>query len=165
MIAKIMAHLNNHFARSVESSTYEFVTDGIVGTFSETYITGMYIWVKGSYLNDGVFKLTGVTANKLTVAADTFMPENTDDILCIFACTPPRDFLEIVTEVEGAKSNDGVASESIDDYSVSFTGDGGWQSTFRRKLDPYRQMYDDDRTLLRNYPYNIRNKGGGCCGY
>lgn len=157
MLNAVMTHIKNHFARSWEVGQYEIVSDGIVGSFSEKYIVGQYLWLKYSFVNDGVYKITGVTNQKLTLDA-TLTPENTDELIVLFGLSVPPDFLTVVTEIESFKSKDGVMSESIDDYSVSYGGDGGsWTSVFRGKLSKWRRMYDDDYRVFKEY--DIRTKG------
>lgn len=146
MIANIMKEIKNHFARSVESQAFTITSNSIQGNFNEKYIAGMYIWIKNSFLNDGVYKLTGATSTELTFDADTFTAEDLGDTIFIFACTPPKDFLSLVTEIEAFNSKDGVSSESIDDYSVGFAGDGSWKSAFKKQLNNYRKMWDDDHS-------------------
>ena len=166
MIAAIMKEIKNHFARSVEAQAFEIVSDGIVGSFSEKYIAGMYIWIKNSFLNDGVYLLTGATTSKLSVAPDTFTAENLGDTIYVFASTPPKDFLALVTEIEaynsGSGTKDGISSESIDDYSVSFgKGDGSWKSVFSQRLNNYRKMWDDDEDISFRQ-LNWQNRDSGC---
>lgn len=162
MLDAIMTHIKNHFACTVESFTYEIVSDGIVGSFSEEYVDTQYIWLRGTKVNDGVYKITSATTTKLTVE-ETLVPEPNAKkrLAAVFGLAPPKDFLTVATEIEGYTSKDGVVSESIDDYSVSYGGtgggDGSWASVFHNKLSPWRRMYDDDYTMLRNY--DITTKG------
>lgn len=162
MINAVMTHIKNHFARSIESQAFEIVSDGIVGSFSEKYIAGQYVWIKCSFVNDGVYKITGVTTTKLTLDA-TLTEENTGKLIYLFGLAPPVDFLTVVTEIENFTSKDGVVSESIDDYSVSFGGagggDGSWTSVFNNKLSQWRRMYDDDYQMIGQY--RIATKGWG----
>lgn len=153
MIDQIMDYLNNHFVRSGESDDFEIVTDGIVGDFDEKYIAGQYIWIQGSFINDGVYLLTGVSNNKLTVADDTFTAENTGESIRVFGCAVPKPFLTLVDDINSWISEnagkEGIASETIDSYSVSFgSGPDGstansWQSAFAGRLSTYRAMYED----------------------
>ncbi len=147
MISKIMNHLKNHFVDNsyAELDHFGIVSDGIVGSFSETYIVGMYLIIRKSYLNDGIYEITGVTSNKLTLDA-TLNAENTGDTIYIIGSTPPKDFLDLVTDISNfTEKGIGVKSESIDDYSVSYDDDGSWQSVFANKLNDYRRVYDDLR--------------------
>lgn len=161
MLNKVMTEIKNHFARSVESQTYQIVTDGIVGSFSEKYIVGQYIWIKHSFINDGVYKITGVTESKLTLDA-TLLEENTGELILLFGLAVPPDFLTVVTEIEAYTSKDGVISESIGDYSVNYGNTGGsWVNAFSEKLSQWKRMFDDDKSS-RLCKRNWQNKSG-CC--
>jgi len=159
MLNQIMTQINNHFSRSLESQAYEIVTDGIVGTFSETYIKGQYIWIKGSFINDGVYKIDSVTTSKITVE-ENLQAENTGEYMLLFGLAVPADFLTVATDIGNYTSSDGIKSESIGDYSVSYggssDGDGSWVSAFGKQLSKWNRMYDDDVTMCRRY--NIYTK-------
>lgn len=148
MISQIMAYIKNHFWYSMERETFKYTTTGIEGDFDNTYVVGQYIHVVGSFLNDGVYKLTAVTDTVLTVDA-TLQEEETDEYSTIYGCKVTNDFLSIVADIESWSSDnsgkEGVASESIDSYSISFNSDAqgnGWQSAFRGRLAPYKQVYE-----------------------
>lgn len=153
MIAEMMTACKNHFVRSKDRETYQFVADGIVGSFSETYVVGQYIWVRESILNDGVYKLTAVSTTKLTVDA-TLKPENTEEMTTVYGLAVPTDFIQLATDIDTWLTNngrkEGLASESIDSYSVSFANDGSWQSAFAKSLAPYKQVYETPEMVWRN---------------
>lgn len=162
MLNQVMAYCKNHFDRSREIEEYEIVTDGIVGSFGETYVVGQYIWIVNSFVNDGVYKITGVTSSKLTLDY-TMVAENTGESITVYGLKPPTDFLQVVediaTWVDGNGGKEGIAGESIDSYSISFgTGAGGqmantWQVAFAPRLEAYRQVFE---TPGRNYTSNWR---------
>lgn len=151
MIAQIMAYCKNHFWRNRERNNFTIVTDGIEGTFSNTYLVGQYVHIVGSYINDGVYKITAVSSSKLTLDA-TLLAEDTDDLITLYGCAVPADFLTIVSDIETWVSSnggkDGIASESIDSYSISFgtAADGStgnnWKSAFSGRLGPYKQVFE-----------------------
>lgn len=151
MIAEIMKECNNHFWRSNERRMYSIVSDGIVGKFSEKYIPGQYIHLTGSFLNDGVYKLTAVSESKLTVE-EGLKAEDTGEYFNVYGCKVPTEFLTLVTDIESWASNNfdksGIASESIDGYSVNFatnpdgTIGNNWKNAFKTQLTPYRQMFE-----------------------
>jgi len=149
---EVMDHINNHFIpihNLPEYRAFEIVSDGIVGSFGETYIPGMYVIIKHSYLNDGIYKIDSVTDSKITVE-ETLKPENTGNQFLIIASTPPQSFIDLATEISNFKESVGVNSESIDDYSVTYNGEGSWESVYSSKLNQYRKVYDDITRLSRN---------------
>ena len=141
MISKIMNSINNHFIRESEYLELTLENSVITGTLSNTYLVGMYIVISGSYLNDGVYKITEVGTNSLTVDA-TLLSEVSR--MKIYSSTPPKDFISLCTEIEAYKEKGvGVKSESIDDYSVAYVGDGSWGKVYSSKLNSYRRVYSD----------------------
>ncbi len=158
MISQIMDYCKNHFARSYEYGTFNIVADGIEGTFSEKYVAGQYVWIKDSFINDGVYKILTVESNKLTLDTE-LLPESTQENILLFGCSPVKGFLDLVTDIQAYVQNgakDGIASERIDDYSVAYSGNGSWTNAFSSRLAQYRRMFDDYEKLLKGY--NIRTK-------
>jgi hypothetical protein len=147
---EIMDKINNHFIKSVEFNTFEIGTNTITGSFQETYLPGMYVIIRGSYLNDGIYKITNATDTVITVE-ETLTEENTDDEFRLYASSPPKDFLDLATEIENyTETGLGANSESIDDYSISYgDGDGSWESVFKNKLNTYRRVYTDLRVSTK----------------
>lgn len=156
MISEVMEEVRNHFARSVESKAYAIVADGITGSFQEKYVVGQYVWVYNSFLNDGVYKITAVASNKLTLDA-TLQAEDTGETIVVFGLAPPKAFLDMVASISTYVTNQGTAqgikSESQGNRSVSYgsgaSGAGGsdWQSVYSQQLNKYRRMYDDDESF------------------
>ena len=140
---EVMDSVNNHFIRSTETGIYEFTANSIKGNFNQTYLVGMYIIVKDSYLNDGIYQIARVSSDEIIVDIALTL-ESTKDTVTIYTSTPPRHFIEVVNEIDNFdESKIGVASESIDDYSVSFSKDQSWKEVFKDKLNQYRKVYTD----------------------
>ncbi len=163
MIGEVMDYCNNHFIDEIESGYYEFdnANAKIIGTFTVShYIVGGYIYITGSKVpqNNNCFKITEVNASYLVVDSTALVDEDSTDKYTIYVltCRVPNSFLSLVTDIEtwypsnSAKAN-GVASEKIDDYSISY-GDavkngGGWQGVFNGRLSQFRSLFDDLRCL------------------
>jgi hypothetical protein len=149
MINQIMHECNNYFPRSSEYGTYVIAplsaSSTVTGTFADDYLVGQYIYVKGSVLNDGVYKISAVGSGVVTVST-VLQAETTIDPIWIFGLKVPNDFLSLVTEITSWQADnsgkDGIASESIGRYSVSFQNGGAWQNVFASKLNMFRCMYD-----------------------
>jgi len=151
---EIMKAINNYFIYKMESGTYSIETDGIVGNFGNTYVKGMYIVINGSYLNDGLYKVDSATSNKITVE-ETLTVENTGETMVVANCKVPNEFISLVAEITTWNTNNaknaGVASEKIDDYSISYDKSGSgdtisWMSAFSSRLAAYRKMYNTFET-------------------
>lgn len=144
MILDVMDKINNHFLKSVEVKSFEIVADGIIGDFSETYFPDMYVLIKNSYRNNGLYKITTVEDTKLTVE-ETLKPEVSDDNIFLYACSPPDNFLSIVSDIESynATTNGGVKSKTTQDLQVVYNGDDSWYNVFKSQLKQYRKVYSD----------------------
>ena len=142
MIGQVMRSINNYFPVLSESGTFDITAHKIAASLEAAYLPGMYVYIMGTRLNDGVCKISAVDSSGLTVE-DTLLPETAAARLIILA--PPRDFLSLVAEIEtfAAGNKTGISSESIDDYSVSYGKGGGWEAAFRSRLTPYRCAYNE----------------------
>lgn len=146
-IAEIMRECNRYFPKTYENIalTFTAATRKIAGVFGETYKVGQYILIQHSTLNDSVYRIATVGTNEITVAETLYGETETCQI---FGLAPPRDFIDLVTEIDDFTPKDGISSESIDDYSVSFSGDGSWKTAFKKRLDTYRAMTSDLGALV-----------------
>lgn len=159
MIGQVMDACNNHFIKTIETSLNEMTETGIQGTFSNKYFANQYILLEGTTLNDGVYKLTSATSNELSTI---LLDEQPDTVYAIYGLAVPKEFLEIVREIESwvasVGNKVGITSESIDDYSVSFDTSkgsaGDWKSAFSTRLNAYRKAYDTIHSTG-----NMRTKG------
>jgi hypothetical protein len=168
MIEQVMRFCKNHFPRSKERKKFTFVSDGITGTFTETYVIGQYIWVRESFVNDGVYQIIEKTSSKLTLNA-TLTSEETNGYSTVLGLHVPNDFLSLVCDIESWVTNnggrEGIVSEKIDDYSVNYgknaTGQmaNTWQIAFGDRLVPYKQVYETVEMPLKNGVYGYGNYG------
>ena len=151
-----MQEINNFFVDTSEYGTFSIVSDGITGTFSESYLVGQYVSIDGSKLNDGVYRITVATSSKLTLDA-TLLVESAN--ICLFGLAVPSAFKTLVTDITAYSTNavQGVSSESQGGRSVSFAGSSAWQSVYKNSLNAYRRVFSDKETYLKHY--DIRTKG------
>lgn len=143
MVESVLRYLNRYFPRSAET-LIAVVADGVTGNFTQNYVVGQYILIKDTILNDGVYKITTVASNKLTLDA-TLMPETTSAI--VYGLAIPRAVLDLATEISAYTGVEGVSSEKIDDYSIAYTGGSGWQSAYKSRLASWRSVYLDLETF------------------
>ena len=156
MLSELLQYLKRWYVCTLETKEFDIVADGIEGDFTETYLVGQYISIDGSVLNDGVYKLTEVTASKLTVE-ETLLPESVNTIY-LWALAIPRDIISlsetIKTYVDG--STDGVSSESQGNRSVSYGGTSSWTSVFSSRLSSYRSVVSDKETFGNSYSIDTK---------
>ena len=135
MIEKVLNYLQ-HFYPCTFEPVKGIDVDGL--TVKKDYILNQYILIKGSIMNDGIYKVDSIVGNKLVMALSV---ESTTVI--VYGLAIPKSLLNLISEIEAyGEKGDNISSESIDDYSVSFNG-SGWQSAFASKLAPYRRVYSD----------------------
>ena len=163
MINEIMEQINNYFSRTVESNGSIISGSTISGSFRETYLTGQFIRLQHTILNDGVYKVVSLVGNVLTVE-ETLIDETPVETYLIWGLAPPKDFLNLVNEIntyETSQTQVGIVSESQGSRSVSFGSSNGdnsnWESVFKRRLNRYRKVYSDDHRLFRRFNINTKD--------
>ena len=134
MLEQILAYLHDDFAKQTLPEQEWTITDGTMEVPGA--LSGQYVRIIGSVLNDGVYQypLTGLTDETFT---------GTVRLLAI-----KKAVLEMVPEIGAwCKKNQPTAytSESFSGYSYSKATNSngiaaGWQDVFRAQLAPYRKM-------------------------
>lgn len=134
MLEQILAYLHDDFAKQTLPEQEWTITDGTMEVPGA--LSGQYVRIIGSVLNDGVYQypLTGLTDETFTGTVRLLKIE--------------KAVLEKVPEIEAwCKKNQPTAftSESFGGYSYSkATGANGvaagWQDVFKAQLAPYRKM-------------------------
>ena len=167
MVTEMMEYCNNHFLISVENIEITFVdTTGVYtieGDFAETYLAGQYIYISGSILNDGAYKISIVATGVLTVVELVLAEVSGDTDL--FGCKVPKAFITLSSEIDTWNTDNaakaGTAAEKIDDYQINFfatvSSGGGWIKAFESRLIQYKAAFDDVEKYLSRFRY------GRCC--
>ena len=124
------------------------IAEGVLSTLDSSILTGQYIAIYGSVLNDGIWKvgasgaitsdMTGVTAQDETFTGT------------VYPLKVPPDFVSLATEITAwrtaMKEASPYTSESFLGYSYSKAqkqggGNIGWQQQYADRLTPYRKMF------------------------
>lgn len=150
MLNAVLKYLNNYFSEDTEPVTYDltFIADGTISAdFSEsTIISGQYVRICGTKLNDGVYKVTAKDDSSLTIAEtyDFKILTEAEITGTVQVLDIPRDLIAVIDDVTtyDATSTDGIASESQGARSITYAGDGGsgWKGIFQSKLSTYRRV-------------------------
>ena len=146
MISEIMNSINNYFINRTQIEKGDFVIeDGIINVKGR-YVTGQYIRIVGSILNDGVYLLSDELITLTGAKNEVFR-----GIVC--GLVVPQGFVKLAEDIEKfEKSTDvkkrALSSVSIGSYSESrATGKDGaplaWQDVFRKELNKYRRMFPE----------------------
>lgn len=137
-ILNLMRETNNFFERGCEANAFT-ITNGQL-TLSEDYLKGMYIGIKGSFFNDGIY-----------IVGDGLIVTGLQDEIfngLIYKLAPPKDFILLSTEIDEyivKTPISDVTSESFGNYSYSKTqgnkGNITWQELYASRLNSYRKMF------------------------
>jgi len=147
ILERIMEECNNYFYRWKETKVFKIENNVI--EVNGTYLTGQYICISGSAMNDGVYKAEIVANNKITLIGLT------DEVFegIIYGLTIQKGFIELSKKIEEYISKNVVSnksSEGFNNYSVSMAKDKDgkplqWQEIFESDLNIYRQAFDGKR--------------------
>lgn len=140
---ELLNYLNNFFVKTFEISALTFDSAGkTISGIAETYLEGQYILIEDTVLNDGVYKITDITAGVITVAEALQDETNT---AYAWGLAIPSTVVALQTEIATFKAatDDGLASESQGSRSVSFKNGSSWSEVFKARLIPYRRLYSD----------------------
>lgn len=131
MLYEIMIYIRNFFLGESREDKFVITDGGITLPF---VVEGQYILIEGSKFNDGVYK---------------YPSELTDETFkgTITALNPPKEFLNLVAEIEEWESNNKAnvyISESFGGYSYTkASGQTGapitWREAFASRLNTWRK--------------------------
>jgi hypothetical protein len=147
LLKKVMSFCNNHFV--INSKVGVFTILGGRITLLGDYLPGMFILITGSRLNDAVFKITAVNGDIYSIDGKPI-----DEVFTgiVYALSPPRDFMRIISDIYDYNENigeiTGVISENNDGYSYKLaTNKSGaimtWHDAFTNQLVVYRRISKD----------------------
>lgn len=129
--------------------------DGVIVSDVGIFMAGAYVYVVGSVMNDGVYKILSIDENTNKLTLEGFLQaEMIERKFRVYLCAIPKTVLDLAEEIKAYNESNpnGVKSESLGDYSVSYGGANGssdWAAVYRSKLAPYRKAY-------LNLPFNFR---------
>lgn len=145
-IYDVMRSCNRYFAICKNYGTFTIINNTI-NNMTGNYIVGAYIMISGSFLNDGVYKITDYANDIITV--DEVL---TDEAFCgdVVKLKVPKDFVELSTEIiayvdanQGAIAST-VKSESIPNYSYTLKDDVTYKAIFSDRLSTFRTLNNPD---------------------
>jgi len=147
--AWLPSYLNNYFTDPnlyIQASTIAFsgtdITDSDSGFVTAGFVTGMDIYVMKSAHNDGFYNITTAAAETLTTDGSFVAESAADATPIIWRVKYPiglKPALANLIKAQIDKQKQGVSSESIGGYSVSFITDDV-ERTLLRRLSPYRKV-------------------------
>ncbi len=137
-IEEVMRYCRNFFISSTRVSDIFHIKGGVI-LESLPFIDNQYVWITGSTLNDGIYKLPIEN-----LSDETFEGE-------IIGLKPPKAFLDLVNEISKWQEKYGdvaispYQSESFNGYSYSKKSGAdasglNWQSQFKKQLSKWRKI-------------------------
>lgn len=141
MVEQVLDYLNNYFINtnhniiSVNTETNTVTTD-----LTEYLAVGQYVLIWKTLVDDGVYKIIDKVDNTITLDS----PISSDlSFGSLYGLRIPKSVLEIVGKVEEYEAERvvGVKSENILGYSITYTDNNSWQTTYKDELKKYRKVY------------------------
>lgn len=127
----IVDRTNNHFTNPnlyIIANTISFsdqtITDSAGGFITAGFSDGMTVYISGSKANDGYYEIDTVAAGSIVLKDGVFVTETSGYALTIYHVKIPKGLLFAAAQLVGyllsQGKSQGIASESIGDYSVSY---------------------------------------------
>ena len=142
MLEQVLRYLNNYFVKSW-SSGVSCAVDSVTVVDASDFIKGQYVHIRKSLLNDGVYKISEINGNVLTI--DGELSDETNDDMIVYGLAIPPGVLSIVTEIEtmSAANPNGLVQERLGDYSVTYgySDSASWISRYGTRLAQWRRVY------------------------
>lgn len=145
MIDDFLEYTKRYYPISFEYGNFTVETDGITGSFLESYVVGQYINIELTKVNNGTYKITEIEANKL-VLDSVLLPEVVSG-MNIWGLAIPKQVLSLVAEIESMGLISGLASESQGNRSVSYSNGSNWTDIFKSRIK--KSIYNDKDSFAR----------------
>lgn len=146
-MSEIVEFCNNYFILTDRVGNFIYDSANVVFTSSKITYTStipfqQYDWIRivGSSYNDGMYQISAISGNELTIT-DTLRTETID---CIVALVKfPIEFLNLVSTIVKNYNQQGVKSETLGDYSITYVS-GETKQQFSR----YRNLYNSFKGVI-----------------
>ena len=129
----LMLQTNNYFERTAESGAYSIVSQSIA--LRGVYKVGQFIRILDSLLNDGVYKITAIVDKTVTLDGTLVDEQFTGYVVGLAV---PNDFIALAEKVKKFNRHQGVSSESIPNYTISFSANNG-STAYANELGRYNK--------------------------
>jgi len=151
-ILEVMQELRNDFVVDGEHGEYNIDTGEI--TLQNDYISGEWVAIVGSKLNDGVYMVKVGDRSHILTDGESNVTVTHDESFegSVYRLRLPRLLISVCKDIQSYNPSD-IVSERVDgDYSVTFaTGKNGkpltWQEKFSGELDQWRNQFHVSEVL------------------
>lgn len=138
---EILRYLNNYFFKFKETGIFKIQDNKITGVRCN-YMSGQYILLKGSTMNDRVVRVLSCLNGEITI--DKAFNEEYEGV--IYSLAIPYEIKELENKIEEWKTenkSNAIVSESFEGYSytkvVNKNGQvATWKDVFADELRPFR---------------------------
>ncbi len=125
------------------------ITDSGNGFLDAGFADGVVIRVSGSWFNDGYYLVNTVEAGTLTLASSETLvnetPDTTQPITVVLAKIPSAVKVAAAQMIGHKIDNrDGIASEKVGNYSVTYSGDvskSGYPDRIINAIRPFKRVH------------------------
>ena len=152
-IEEVLNYLNNFFVYTYAPNVYvDFDADAgtialantgdVLSDYALDVRVNQYIRIEGSRLNDGVYKVTDVDPDAVTVDS-TLIDEESDsnlDYVTIYGLAIPQKLLSIITEMQSWSGTSNVKSESLGPHSITYDKPVTVFNSFESRLKKYKKV-------------------------
>lgn len=151
MLNQVLYYINNFY----KDLDYEYAIDTtftntttMTGDFADTFVAGEYVLISGSRLNDGLIaKIDSINDTTLVIDSnnDRLLTVESEVEVNIIKLALPYALIKLIEDIANYVLDngvtDGVASESIDDYSIAYaSADSSWSGMFKARLSKFRKL-------------------------
>ena len=152
-IGEVLAYLNNYFVYTYapnvyvdfDAATQTITLADIEKTFDDYALdvrVDQYIRTVGSRLNDGVYKVTAVETNAVTVDATLIDEESDQDLdhVTIYELAVPQKLLSLVTEMIAWSGTNNIKSERLGPHAVTYAEPVTVFSSFKSRIKRWKKV-------------------------
>lgn len=155
MIEPVLREIRNYYFYG-EPIKADGITNNAIECDTSQFEQGQYVYIHKHPKYTGVYKITLKTADSIHIGYPTKLPDedstemielaNSSKQFKVYPLAIPDSLLQLVKQIEQFNKDNpnGVASESLGDYSVSYSAKDGvasWQAAFSSQLANYRSVY------------------------
>ncbi len=150
---KILKQVKNYFYKFYEMGNFSIEQNKI--KIKGKYLTGQYIRIENSSMNDGVYKVAYAKDGEITLQGFDLIDEEFEGVISSLAI--PKQLINLLPKIEKYEEENKqspIVSESFGTYSYTLATDTtgkaiGWEKVFASELKRWNKMYDNKRGVKR----------------
>ena len=147
MIEQVLRSINNFFIQFTRSVT-TIAAGKITVDNPDDFVVGQYVYLDQTLLNNGIYQITKIEGNELTITATIAVAAEAEaENAIVHGLAIPKAVLAIAVEIEAynTANPNNLVSKTLGDYSVTQatgqSGDASWVAVFGSRLNQWRKVY------------------------